>query len=196
MVAIVTFVFSICWLPLTLYIISANIFDNKTPFLYYFKMIANSFAYLNSAINPILYALLNRSFRTNCGSLFSEPSCAFLWRGEEDRPSQTQQPPKRPPSTQVDRFSYQSTTRQSASSSNQMKRKRKLSTGINGNQLTPDMISRNDFSDGDYELSDVEYTSQVLIEKNTNQTHRLTKPFGPLLLINEISSSNIETTKL
>lgn len=80
MVAIVTLVFSVCWLPITLYIMSANVFENRTAFLYYYKMIAHSFAYLNSAVNPLIYAFLNRSFRNNCGNILSKPRCTFCFK--------------------------------------------------------------------------------------------------------------------
>jgi hypothetical protein len=194
MIAIVTLVFSICWLPLTLYIISANIFNHRTPFLYYFKIIANSFAYLNSAINPVLYAFLNRSFRNNCGSLFSERSCV-LFCGEEHYPPQIQQQPKLLPSTQIDRFSYQSTMRQTSPTSQVKKKSRTLSIGINENQLSPDFASHNDFSDGECEISDVECVGQFPLEKNTNQNHLPPNQHEPLL-INETNGLNTQTTSL
>lgn len=75
MVAVVTLVFSLCWLPTTLYIILVSFFEYKSALLYYFKVFGHSFTYLNSAINPILYAFLNRSFRNNCENIFSRPSC-------------------------------------------------------------------------------------------------------------------------
>jgi len=182
MIAIVTLVFSLCWLPITLYIMSANIISHKSPFLYYFKVIANSFAYLNSAINPILYAFLNRSFRNNCGSLFIEPSCS-LFCGEDYPPSQTQQQQKFRKcsrSTQIDRFSYQSTNPQSASLA-PINMKKKVSIISNVNQLSPDVISHNDFSDGDCEISETECVTQVPIQKNTYSTQLSTVHYQPML---------------
>ncbi|CAF1345225.1 unnamed protein product [Adineta ricciae] len=91
MVAIVTLVFSLCWLPITLCIISAYVFEHKTAFWYYFKIIANSFAYLNSAVNPIIYAFLNRSFRNNCGSILKKPPISFCSRRSYQHPHDTNQ---------------------------------------------------------------------------------------------------------
>lgn len=162
MVAIVTLAFALCWFPITFYIISRYIFDSDTKFFYYFKVIGNSCAYLNSAINPLLYAFLNRSFRTKCGSLFSEPSCSLFCADEEQRMSQSQRQtlPKLPStSTQLDRFSYQSTKRSSAPSM-QQKRPKKVIVVDRNQQVTvvgeTEIQSQNDYSNIELDKNDDE----------------------------------------
>ncbi|CAF0834141.1 unnamed protein product [Adineta steineri] len=197
MVAIVTVVFSLCWLPLTLYIISANIFTTKTPFLYYFKVIAHSFAYLNSAINPLLYAFLNRSFRNNCGSLFSEKSCSLFFN-EDYRPSQGEQHSKfrkHLPSTQTERFSYQSTNHHTTSIKLN-KKKKTVSIISPTHQLKPDIVSHNDFSDADYyEISEVECATHIPLEKTTYLPHLPSEQYESLLT-EKSNGSSTQTTSL
>ncbi len=140
MVAIVTLVFSLCWLPITLCIMAANVFENKTAFLYYFKVIANSFAYLNSAVNPLIYAFLNRSFRNNCGSILSKPTYSLFCRSSYHERQQRLSKQKE--------FNYQPT------------KERIIKTDHNI-QLTP-----RDFSDAEYEPPDPECFSQTINNEN------------------------------
>jgi hypothetical protein len=48
--------------------------------------------------------------------------------------------------------------------------KKKVSITSNANQLSPDVISHNDFSDADCEISEAECVTQVPMEKNTYST--------------------------
>jgi hypothetical protein len=145
MVAIVTLVFSVCWLPITLNIMSANIFEHRTAALYYFKMIAHSFAYLNSAVNPIIYAFLNRSFRNNCGNILSKPACLLFCQGNNYHERQQRISKQR-------NFNSQPT--------------KGLNITIDNNiPLSPRESLDNDFSDAEYEAPDPEGFSLMINNK-------------------------------
>lgn len=138
-------------------------------------MIANSLAYLNSAINPILYAFLNRSFRNNCGSLFFEPSCSLFFRDDphHKRTASQQQVRKNPVSTQVDRFSYQSTNNRSTSSARARRQQKALKENEN-KQVAVCVQSNPESSDAELEISDVECTHEIPIGKGLLNHHLLT----------------------
>ncbi|CAF2375804.1 unnamed protein product [Rotaria sp. Silwood2] len=199
MVAVVTLVFALCWLPITLYIMSAYIFPQKTAFVYYFKIIANSFAYLNSAINPILYAFLNRSFRNNCGSLFLEPTCTLLFRDNQrqsriqSQQQQEQQSRKHQLSTQVDRFSYQSTNQRSFSPMED-KMKKEIVKINNDQQLSPDIILNYEFSDGDCEISDVDGSNRIPIKNTPSEIYLFKGQYEQISTEDTNGSSTLTTT--
>jgi len=146
MVAIVTLVFSLCWLPITLYIMSGNVFEHRSAFLYYFKVIANSFAYLNSAVNPLIYAFLNRSFRNNCGNILSKPTYSLFCRTNYHEQQQRVSKQKK--------FNYRPT-------------KERIITTNSNIQLTP-----HDYSDAEYEPPDPEFFSQMMNERTNNENNR------------------------
>lgn len=170
MVAIVTLVFSICWLPLTLYIMSANFFEEKTATLYYFKIIANSFAYLNSAVNPIIYAFLNRSFRTNCGSIIARPACICDCSKTFDETAHELQaePITRKHSATKCRFS-----------------KVKHIIVNNNDRLSANHITSNDFSEAEYEGLDHDCFSHENLPKKLNSDDALKKPYESYLVQTE-----------
>ncbi|CAF3003361.1 unnamed protein product [Rotaria socialis] len=196
MVAVVTLIFSLCWLPITLYIILAYIFPRKSIFLYYYKIIANSLAYLNSAVNPILYAFLNRSFRNNCGSLFFQRSCSETIRDEHHQSrTKCQQPLRRhQASTQIDRFSYQSTNNQSSSSTRD-KNMKQISRLTNNKNLSSPIIVYNDYLDGKHEKIDDESLSKVSSQQYTPQDYHCKGKYEEIST-DETNVSTILTTNL
>ncbi|XP_071140199.1 galanin receptor type 2-like [Mytilus edulis] len=65
MVAIVVFLFAICWLPIHILAICIK-FDPKFPktdSMHYFKLFAHTLSYANSCVNPFVYAFINEGFR-------------------------------------------------------------------------------------------------------------------------------------
>lgn len=64
MVVVIVLVFSVCWLPIhVVYIIRYYGNAGVTKSLVSLQAIGNCFAYLNSCVNPFLYAFLSDSFR-------------------------------------------------------------------------------------------------------------------------------------
>ncbi|CAF0860814.1 unnamed protein product [Rotaria sp. Silwood1] len=183
MVAIVTLVFSLCWLPLTLYILSANFLMHRTAVLYYFKMIANSLAYLNSAVNPIIYAFLNRSFRNNCGSILSKPTCLSFCPKDGDK----QQPPQEELSKQLN-CNPQAKNRYSNIEKNII---------IDNNmQLLSNNIVADDFSDAEYEEQDLDCLSHVIINKMDYNNDYAREHNGNFLITTTTANNRHVTTSL
>ncbi|CAF3687720.1 unnamed protein product [Adineta steineri] len=159
MVAIVTLVFSICWLPITLFIVSSYVFERKTALLYYFKVIGNSFAYLNSAVNPIIYAFLNRSFRNNCGSILTKPTCSLFCRKNYQKQEQNN-------NHQLTNFF--STDRKDVIIDNNI-------------QLIPHNDSNDDFSDGEYEAVEPDCSARLVVNRQSHLNDFCDQQYGVLL---------------
>jgi hypothetical protein len=172
MVAIVTLVFSLCWLPITLYIISSSVFEDTTAVLYYFKMIAHSISYLNSAINPIIYAFLNRSFRNNCENILTKPTCSlFCWKNYQE---------------QQQNNNHQQLT-------NYYSKERQNIIIDNNIQLSLHDELNDDFSDVEYEATDPDCFRQR-ITNNPNDCSD--KQYRTLLIDNKITSDRLLSTSL
>lgn len=86
MVIVMTLAFAICWFPIHILelmrcansTILLKIFQSHPKFLYGIRAVAHALAYLNSCLNPYLYALLNRNF---CFDLLGVlPTCVGHWK--------------------------------------------------------------------------------------------------------------------
>ena len=65
MVAIVVFLFGLCWFPIHLVALWIQ-FDPhfpKTDEMHYFKLFGHTLSYANSCVNPFVYAFLNEGFK-------------------------------------------------------------------------------------------------------------------------------------
>jgi len=64
MVVIVVVIFALCWLPIHIVFIIQNFgsYHNSVSYLA-IQMVSNCLAYMNSCVNPILYAFLSNNFR-------------------------------------------------------------------------------------------------------------------------------------
>lgn len=64
MVVVIVLVFTVCWLPIHAVFIAQYFGDVvSTPLMVSMHVVANCLAYLNSCVNPFLYAFLSDSFR-------------------------------------------------------------------------------------------------------------------------------------
>ncbi len=128
-------------------------------------MIAHSFAYLNSAVNPIIYAFLNRSFRNNCGNILSKPACSLCCRINYHARQQH--------IAKQRNFNYESTERQNMNVDN------------NNIPISPNELSDNDFSDGEYEIPDLECFSHMINDKTHHENNRIKQQLVTEKMIND-----------
>lgn len=84
MVAIVVFLFGICWFPIHVIAVWIQFDPNfpKTQGMHNFKMFAHTLSYANSCVNPLVYAFVNDGFRK--AMLRRSPNlsklCSCLWK--------------------------------------------------------------------------------------------------------------------
>ncbi|KAI3378437.1 hypothetical protein SNEBB_000217 [Seison nebaliae] len=80
MVAIVTALFAVCWLPSHIVVfvmtfVPSHIYMNVSG--YWVKSLGHTLALINSMINPIIYAFMNAGFRRSCCRLLCCKNCCF-----------------------------------------------------------------------------------------------------------------------
>lgn len=75
-VVIVVIIFALCWLPIQIiFILQTFVLESLPLSLLVAQMISNCLAYINSCVNPILYAFLSKKFRQSFRNLLC---CAYL----------------------------------------------------------------------------------------------------------------------
>ena len=65
MVAIVVFLFGLCWFPIHLIALWIQFDSNfpRTDAMHYFKLFGHTLSYANSCVNPFVYAFVNEGFK-------------------------------------------------------------------------------------------------------------------------------------
>jgi hypothetical protein len=100
MVCIVVVIFAVCWCPIQLVLVlkSLALFE-ITPLTVMIQIISHVLAYMNSCVNPFLYALISDNFRkafrkvVYCRSLgFALPSCEQRHQPNNGEKSDIRQP--------------------------------------------------------------------------------------------------------
>ncbi|KAI9562494.1 putative allatostatin A receptor [Daphnia sinensis] len=100
MVCIVVVIFAVCWCPIQLVLVlkSLALFE-ITPFTVMIQIVSHVLAYMNSCVNPFLYALISDNFRkafrkiVYCRSLgFALPSCEQRHQPNNGEKSDIRQP--------------------------------------------------------------------------------------------------------
>ncbi len=65
MIIIIVAIFTLCWLPIQVILLMIHVFDNYPQGIDYqsIKLVSICIAYMNSCVNPFLYAFLSENFR-------------------------------------------------------------------------------------------------------------------------------------
>lgn len=80
MVVVVVVIFAVCWCPIQVVLVLKSVDEYElTTFSVVLQIVSQTLAYMNSCVNPILYAFLSENFRKafrkviSCGSASSRP---------------------------------------------------------------------------------------------------------------------------